>query len=183
MSIESSKIPSLHFPITPFTQEDVSPRSEEFRESPSMAYSIFPAPRLTPQLANMPNRTISSQELKNPLLPKQVDYEMQVRIQEQELIALTNIQQKLNEKLKIVMNEFNTVKDVPDLMKEKDEIIKKLEAELELAQGKAKETESEGMNVLAKEVYRINRPTRIWKVQEEVKELQDLREKVIKLIL
>ena len=183
MSVESSKVPCLRFPITPITQEDVSPRSEEFRESPSMAFSIFPAPRLPSQLANLPNRTISSQEQKNPLFPKHIDYEMQVRIQEQELIALTNIQQKLNEKLRVVLNEFSTVKDVPDLMKEKDKRIKSLEAELELAQGKTKELENEEKNVSAKEVYSVRKPVRMWKVQEEVKELQEMRKKIIELML
>lgn len=180
MSGNPSKIPSLHFPSTPFSPEDLSPRSEEFREAPSLPFSIFPNPKTAPQLANLPNRTIPSQELKNPLLARQIDYEIQVRKQEQELIALSNIQQKLSEKLKIALNELNTVKDVPTLMKDKDEQIRKLEISLELAKEQIRKEQYNTKNVSAQEIFKVNRPVRVWKVQDEVKELQELKEKVIK---
>lgn len=180
MSGSPSKIPSLHFQPTPFSPEDMSPRSEEFREAPSLPFSIFPVPKSPPQLANLPNRTIPSQELKNPLLSRQIDYEIQVRKQEQELIALSNIQQKLSEKLKIALNELNTVKDVPALMKEKDEKIKNLEASLELAKEQIRKEQFNKKNVSAKESFLNNRPVRVWKVQDEIKELSELKDKVIR---
>ena len=175
-----SRVPSLKLPL-PLSPEELSPRSEEFRENPLSQYSIFPAPKPSSQLANMPNRTIPSQELKNPLLSKQPDYKMQLMTQEQELIALTNIQQKLSEKLDKLQIELETVKDVPNLMREKDKKIKALEVSLELAQEESKmmlfeEISGNKKLVDSKEFFRENKPCRVWQVDPIISEFSQFRE-------
>jgi hypothetical protein len=165
--------------------EELSPRSEEFRENPQSHYSIFPAPKVFTQLANLPNRTIPSQETKNPLLLKPIDYKMQLMTQEQELIALNNIHQKLSEKLETLQIELDTVKDVPILMKEKDKKIKTLEVSLELAQEEAKilgkeETSEKKQVIFAFDYFKQSKPVRVWKSDPLLLHFNLLKQELLK---
>ena len=106
---------------------------------------------------------------------------MQLMTQEQELIALTNIQQKLSEKLDKLQIELETVKDVPNLMREKDKKIKALEVSLELAQEESKmmlfeEISGNKKLVDSKEFFRENKPCRVWQVDPIISEFSQFRE-------
>ena len=185
MSIRRKQVPQLILEGPHNQHEEFSPRSEDFREETSSKFSIIIAPPLSSNIANVPNPTVPSQEKKNPLLSKQVDYSLLLKTQEQELIALHNINQKLQAKLLSFETDLNSIKDIPSLMTEKDKKIKSLEISLELAREELKmiihsqkESNAIKSTMMAFEYFSVSRPKRVWAVSEGVVKLDNLKSEI-----
>lgn len=181
MSTPSPRIPPLKTSKARPSIDDISPRSEEFREEPSSRFPILISTAVN--IANIPNPTVPCQEAKNPLLIKQIDYSRLMKTQEQELIALNSIHTKLESKMLICESELNNLREVPNLIKEKDKIMRSLEISLELAKeefemlnrGKQRKVEKKKTTIFASEYYMKNRPKRVWECSESVKKLDEFK--------
>jgi hypothetical protein len=106
-----------------------------------------------------------------------------MKTQEQELIALNSIHTKLESKMLICESELNNLKEVPNLIKEKDKLMRSLEISLELAKeefemlnrSKQRKVDKKKTTIFAREYYMKNRPKRVWDCSESVKQLNELK--------
>lgn len=190
MDSEKKKIPELEIEKVCISLDDLSPRSEEFREQQSGNYCIWIAPNPQAHVANTPYETVSAKSTKNPLLLNKNTYVELMKTQEKDLQGLYLANEMLETKLQECEKEMSLMKNFNSLIKEKEKTIKTLETTLELAEEEmkmlknAQETPKipEKTTVSSYEYFNITRPKRVWTCSEQISQLNNIKDKVIQAL-
>ncbi|CAG9314916.1 unnamed protein product [Blepharisma stoltei] len=200
-------IPKLSIPSLSFTVDDVSPRSEDFRECPLINYPIsFQAPisKEAPNktTANFPLTSNFSKDIKNPLLSTENAFLQLIKHQSAEIDSLHAENNELKSKLSEAEAELKSLRRIKVLMREQERKISNLQTSLDLATEECNDLkmqlsqaheeqiewenswENEANLIDLAEFYSDWPPRRIWKdpAPEINEKLENLKSKIKRIV-